>query len=445
LNVRVLAWRILRAQVPRPQKLAAAVARRARLTGRERTLLFALVEHETRRRGTLRALVKHFGRGDADAGTSAHLALGFVQAFFMERIPERTLLIETRRAARLTLGERHGRFVFNVMKTALRARAKGHADDPLRDLVLRDASFALPVFHDPKVHALLWAEDALSLPVPLMKRWTKRLGDEAALQLARGALLAPDGSLFVARGSRDDVLAELEAMKISARPGEHARIVLVVPDHVARVRTSAAYAQGRVALLGETALRNVELAQPAPRERVLQLCAGTDTLSSSAQTAALALTGALVHAHDSSEKHGERRARELTRLGAVATRSAGESYVRAGDASAFDAVVLTAPSSDSGVLARFPAARWRFSPESQAAHTARQDALLDQAATHVRAGGRLVYATTSIEPEENQRRVRAFLERHSEFALDAEHAALPAERSRTGPMDGGYGARLVRR
>lgn len=445
MNVRILAWRIVRAQVPRPLKLAAAVTRRAQLSKRDRTLLFALVEHELRRRGTLRALVRHFGHGDADADTSVHLALAFVQAFFMDRIQERALLIETRRAARITLGERHGRFVHSTLRTALRARTKGHTADLQKDLVLRDASFGTPVFHDPKVHALLWAEDALSVPVPLMKRWSKRLGDETALQLARGALLAPDGSLFVARGSREDVLAELDAAKISARPGEHARIVLVVPDHVARVRTSAAYTQGRVALLGETALRCVELAQPTSRERVLQLCAGTDTLTSSAQTAALAASGALVHAHDSSAKHGDRRARELTRLGAVATRSAGESYVRDSSTAEFDAVVLTAPCSDTGVLARFPAARWRFSPESQLAHTQRQDALLDAAATHVRAGGRLVYATTSIEPEENQRRVKAFLERHAEFTLDAEHAALPAERSRTGPMDGGYGARLVRR
>lgn len=445
MNVRVLAWRVVRAQVPRPLKLAAAVARRAQLTKRERVLLFALVEHELRRRGTLRALVRHFGRGDADADTSVHLALAFVQAFFMDRIQERALLVETRRAARITLGERHGRFVHATLRTALRARAKGHTEDPRRDLVLRDASFSAPVFHAPQEHPLLWAEDALSLPVPLMKRWSKRLGDETALQLARGALLAPDTSLYVVRGTRDEALAELASAQISARPGEHPAIVLANPDHAARVRTCAAFTSGRVACIGETALRATLLADARRGERVLHLAAGTDTASSSAKTAALAASGALVHAHDTAAKRGARRARELARLGVTATSSAGELAVRTGDAPAYDAVLVEVPCSDTGVLARFPAARWRFSTESQAELTARQDALLDLAASHVRSGGRLVYTTASIEPEENTRRVKLFLERHADFALDAEHAALPAERSRTGPMDGGYGARLVRR
>lgn len=445
MNVRILAWRVVRAQVARPLKLAAAVARRAQLSKRDRTLLLALVEHEARRRGTLRALVRHFGRGEADADTSAHLALAFVQAFFMDRIQERALLVETRRAARITLGERHGRFVHSTLRTALRARAKGHAEDPRRDLVLRDASFPEPVFHDPKVHPLLWAEDALSLPVPLAKRWSKRLGEETALQLARGAILAPDTSLYVVRGAREDVLAELAAAQISARPGEHAAIVLASPEHAARVRNCAAFTSGRVACLGETALRATELACAARGERVLHLAAGTDTATSSAKTAVLAANGALVHAHDTSVKRGARRSRELARLGVKATCGAGESYVRAENTPAFDVVVLDVPCSDTGVLARFPAARWRFSSESQAVLTARQDALLEHAAAHVRPGGRLVYTTASVEPEENARRVKLFLERHGEFTLDAEHAALPAERSRTGPMDGGFGARLVRR
>jgi hypothetical protein len=59
-------------------------------------------------------------------------------------------------------------------------------------LPLRNLHFDVPVFSDPAQHPLLWAEEALSMPVPLVKRWTKRYGTERALELARNALVEPD-------------------------------------------------------------------------------------------------------------------------------------------------------------------------------------------------------------------------------------------------------------
>ena len=64
-----------------------------------------------------------------------------------------------------------------------------------------------------------------------------------------------------------------------------------------------------------------------------------------------------------------------------------------------------------------------------------------EAAERVRPGGRLVWSTCTLEPEENRQRVRAFLERHPDWTLDREIEAQPAS---GGPIDGGYAARLVR-
>ncbi len=61
--------------------------------------------------------------------------------------------------------------------------------------------------------------------------------------------------------------------------------------------------------------------------------------------------------------------------------------------------------------------RWRLTPERLTELRATQDALLGQAAAHVKPGGRLVYATCSILPSENEDRVAAFLETHGDFAV----------------------------
>ena len=97
----------------------------------------------------------------------------------------------------------------------------------------------------------------------------------------------------------------------------------------------------------------------------------------------------------------------------------------------FDVVLLDAPCSGTGTWRRQPELRWRLTPERIEELKATQDALLKQAAVYVKPGGRLVYATCSILPSENEDRVAAFLESHADFALipvaDVWRESIPAE------------------
>ena len=86
----------------------------------------------------------------------------------------------------------------------------------------------------------------------------------------------------------------------------------------------------------------------------------------------------------------------------------------------FDVVLVDAPCSGTGTWRRQPEQRWRLAPDRLAELTALQDHLLDQAAAFVQPGGRLVYATCSVLPCENQDRIARFLAAHPGFA------ALPA-------------------
>ena len=108
----------------------------------------------------------------------------------------------------------------------------------------------------------------------------------------------------------------------------------------------------------------------------------------------------------------------------------------------FDAVLVDAPCSNTGVLAQRPAARWRYGPQSQAALTKLQASLLDGAARQVRPGGALVHSTCSLEPEENEHIVRAFIEGHAGWECEEEIRSAPAPIEAGGPVDGGYAARL---
>jgi 16S rRNA (cytosine967-C5)-methyltransferase len=91
----------------------------------------------------------------------------------------------------------------------------------------------------------------------------------------------------------------------------------------------------------------------------------------------------------------------------------------------FDRALVDAPCSGLGTLRRDPDIRWRRNEDQLASLADGQRALLDRTAVLVRPGGRLVYATCSSEPEENQQVVDSFLARHAEFRVEDLRSTLP--------------------
>jgi len=105
----------------------------------------------------------------------------------------------------------------------------------------------------------------------------------------------------------------------------------------------------------------------------------------------------------------------------------------------FDVALADVPCSNTGVLARRVEARWRFSEENLAKLVKDQRFLLAAAGQFVKPGGRLVYSTCSIEPEECAELARAFAQRHDRFKLIDEKLTLPAGADDpTHWTDGGY-------
>ena len=438
---REAAFHVLRSGSPAPLREVDPICAAAELDARDTGLVRAIVGTEIRRRGTLRAIVQAFVPRRPKPELITHLHIGLVQLLFMDRIPPHAAVSETADAVSRTVGQSKVPFVHGVLRTVLRAVREGASGDPRRDLVGRDTHFDREVFRDPVKHPLLWSEDALSMPAALMKRWNRRLRTSGAEALARYYLGEPP-LVLRAMEDREARLAELRGADVDARPGTHASSIVCPPDATGAVTSSAAFLAGRLTVQGESALRAAELMQPRPGEELLDLCAAPG-----GKTAVLAERGANVVAADVDERRLERARDTVERLG-VADRV---EFVRSDGTNAlgdgmlaertFDGVLVDAPCTNTGVLGARPEARWRFGPKTLESICRLQHDLLEAAATRVRPGGRLVWSTCSLEPEENGRLVASFLAEHPAWSQEEEISAVPGA---DGPWDGGYATRLRR-
>ncbi|WP_297510307.1 RsmB/NOP family class I SAM-dependent RNA methyltransferase [uncultured Caulobacter sp.] len=150
-------------------------------------------------------------------------------------------------------------------------------------------------------------------------------------------------------------------------------------------------------------------------KQVLDFCAGGGG-KTLALAAAMGNTGQ-IFAHDSDARRLADTIRRGQRAGVrnLQIRSPIEATPLKGLEGKIDVVFVDAPCTGSGTWRRHPDAKWRLSPDQLAKRQIEQDSVLEDAATFVKAGGRMIYVTCSLLTEENEDRVAGFLERHPEF------------------------------
>jgi 16S rRNA (cytosine967-C5)-methyltransferase len=219
-----------------------------------------------------------------------------------------------------------------------------------------------------------------------------------------------------------------------------------------RVTELPGFAEGAFWVQDAAAALPAQLLAVRPGERVADLCAAPG-----GKAAQLAAAGAIVTAVEQNPARLGRLRENLARLQLEAT-------VVQADATSWrppepvDAVLLDAPCSATGTIRRHPDVPYLKRPRDLVALTAQQDALIANAASMLRPGGRLIYAVCSLQPEEGPQRVAAAIAaglRHDPFTF-SELAMLPEARTvdgclRTHPamwpdrggMDGFYAARFV--
>jgi len=247
---------------------------------------------------------------------------------------------------------------------------------------------------------------AYSHPAWMVERWARFYGLEAARALCRHGQNQPVLTLRIVDAATEE---ELAASGIHLQPGE----LLAAARTVASgdVTASAAFREGRLRLQDEGSQLIAELAccggaNPGQAgKRILDACAapGNKTLILAERNPT-----ARIVACESSPQRFEQLRQRLAPLGDRVECQLIDSAALAED-SVFDLALVDAPCSGTGTLGRNPEIRHRLRLEDLASQAERQHAILLAALRAVRNGGRVVYSTCSLEPEENEQVVAAVL------------------------------------
>jgi 16S rRNA (cytosine967-C5)-methyltransferase len=208
--------------------------------------------------------------------------------------------------------------------------------------------------------------------------------------------------------TRDDVLAALRGEGYEANETPFSPFGVRIASGEAKLGRSPLFESGAFEFQDEAAQIAALLCGAKPGTRVLDLAAGAG--GKSLALAAIMRNEGEIVATDIRFDALVELERRAARAGAAIIRTAKDLP------SDFDIVLVDAPCSGTGTWRRQPELRWRLTQERMAELMTTQDMLLAEAAKHVKPGGRLVYATCSILPRENEDRVKAFLESHKNFA-----------------------------
>jgi 16S rRNA (cytosine967-C5)-methyltransferase len=244
----------------------------------------------------------------------------------------------------------------------------------------------------------------------LKRAFGANLLDEMLALQARGSV---DLRVNTLKRERGEVIDALRGRGLAAEPTPLSPIGIRIASGSSALGATAMFASGAFEFQDEAAQIASLLCAATPGERILDLAAGAGG-KSLALAAKMQNEGEIV-ACDVRQTALQELALRAVRAGATIIRT----HLSAPEPpeGLFDAVLLDAPCSGTGTWRRQPELRWRLTPETLAPRIEVQDALLEQAAKRVRAGGRLIYATCSILPCENEDRVEAFLARHRDFAI----------------------------
>ena len=401
---RLAAFEILRRVADGAYASVLLASRAEELKPQDRSLCHELVMGVLRRQLWLDRLAERYSNrkvDDLDLAVRVVLRLGLYQLRFLSRVPASAAVNESVNLVHFARLRSAGGFVNAILRRATREPEV----DPTSDL------------HD----ALEFLSVATSHPAWLLERWRTAFGaaETEALAFSNNEA-APVAFRVVNRRAQEADVCE------SLRQAGAELVRSKVANGAWRVTGGGSLltelaAAGQIYLQDEASQLVAAALDAQPGERVLDLCAapGSKTTQIADRSLNAAGAGAVVIASDLHEH----RLRIL--VSAAKLQGLGNIHCLALDGlqalplreGVFDRVLVDAPCSGTGTLRRNPEIRWRISPADIEDMRGRQTRLLANAARAVKPGGRLIYSTCSVEPDENEAVVKTFLENHENFSL----------------------------
>ena len=416
-------------QAERGRRLDRAFAEAAAdaLDARERAFAHELAYGVTRLRGRLDHLISlrlHGQVADLDPRVLETLRLGAYQLLYMRGVPAYAAVSETVDQVRAQVGPGPTSLVNAVLRQVDRA------GDGLEHFPDFDA--------DPLAFLSSWG----SHPRWLLERWLARWKPDDVRRLVEADNRRPGTYLLPLESDAPAAAATLSAAGLAAEPVGEGTGSLRLGEGVTPAAALAALPR---AVVQDPATSLVSRYADVPRgTKVADLCAAPG-----GKVLAVADRPVYTLAADRSESRllmVKENARRVGRPLGLVVADARHPPLRG-----VDVVLLDAPCSGTGTLARRPDARWRLQPESIRGLVEVQRDMLTASAEVVGEGGLLVYSTCSLETEENEEQVDAFLSSHPEFRIEATDAVparyLDSSRQlsvtpQSAGFDGAFAARL---
>ena len=372
-------------------------SRAEELGSSDRALCHELVMGVLRRQLWLDKLIEHYSNlsiTKTDSAVRISLRLGLYQLRFLSRIPASAAVNESVNLMRLARLRSATGFVNAVMRRATREPEFDPAiniSDPVARIAVEN-----------------------SYPTWLIERWTRALGlaETQALADANNQPAPVAFRIVSARATEAEVLERLRlagAKVVASRIAKGAWRVQKGGNAILELAGS-----GKVYLQDEASQLVAQLVDAQNGDRVLDLCAapGSKTTQIGSSHGDVKVIAGDLH---------QSRLRVVVEAAKLQNSRGIECVVLDGledlpfPKSSFERVLVDAPCSGTGTLRRNPEIRWRISDGDIRDLSDRQARLLRNASLVVKPGGRLIYSTCSLEPEENESVIGTFLSEHPRF------------------------------
>ncbi len=379
------------------------------LETREKAQVREYVQNIFRRRSYLDFLIDHYssiGIDEMKAELKNILRLGIYDMLFMDSTPDYAAINEAVEIAKFKLGSKTGDLINAIMRNLQR---------DIEDL-------PKPAYKDrTKLVAATFSH-----PEWMVARWSKRFGEREAFKLMQANNSRPNYYVRVntLRTKPENFVKRMEKMGVEFEESDWLPNFYKV-DSVQPFIEKGLLAKGVCQVQDIAAGLAPFVLDPQPGEKIYDLCAAPGTKS--IMISDLTEGKAEILAVDISANRLEKLAESALNFNAENIK------IRRGDILELslplaDAVLLDAPCTGTGVLSKRADLRWRRDEEGLKNAVELQEQLLEEAANMVKLGGRLVYSTCSIEPEENMEQVQKLIEKMDDnFELEPLEDYVPEE------------------